>query len=91
MFTNACRHFPTCALHWLAKHAVRQPAKQTKAGCNAAIMNSQYSLYVNYLDVTSRDWYEKKLEYGDGADMLPDLYFMQDGWQNDPESNVGRR
>ena len=30
--------------------------------------------------------------YGDGADMLPDLYFMQDGWQNDPESsNVRRR
>ena len=34
-----------------------QPAKPTKAGCNAAIMNCQYSLYVNSLDVSARDWY----------------------------------
>ena len=54
-------------------------------------MNSQYSLYVNSLDVSARDWHEKKLEYGDSADMLPDLYCMQDGWQNDPECNVRRR
>ena len=54
-------------------------------------MNSQYSLYVNSLDVSARDWHEKKIEYGVGADMLPDPYFMQDGWQNDPESNVRRR
>ena len=32
-----------------------------------------------------------KLGYGDGADKLPDPYFMQDSWQNDPESNVRRR
>ena len=67
-----------------------QPAKPTKAGCNAAIMNSQYSLYVNSLDVSVRNWYEKILEFGVGADMLPDPYFMQDGWQNYLGSNVLR-
>ena len=30
-----------------------------------------------------RDHYERKLEYDDGASTLLDLYFMQDGWQND--------
>ena len=47
-------------------------------------MNNQWSLYVNVLDVSARDRYEKKLEYGDGAGKLPDPYFMQVGWQNDP-------
>ena len=55
------------------------------------MMNCQYSLYVNSLDVSAIDRYEKKLEYGDGTDMLPDPYFMQDGWQDDHESNVRRR
>ena len=54
-------------------------------------MNCQYSLYVNSLDVSVRDRCEKKLGYGDGADMLPDPYFMQDSCQNDPELNVHRQ
>ena len=56
-------------------------------------MNSQESLYVNSLDVSGRDRYENKLEYGDSTDLLPDPYFMQDGWQNDSgsNSNVPRR
>ena len=45
-------------------------------------MNSQWSLYVNALDVSDRT--EKKLEYGDGAGKLPDPYLMHVGWQNDP-------
>ena len=46
-------------------------------------MNSQWSLYVNALDVSTRDRYEKKLEYGDGAGKLPDPYLMQVGWQSE--------
>ncbi|KAK2191282.1 hypothetical protein NP493_56g06003 [Ridgeia piscesae] len=37
-----------------------------------------------YEDVSARDRYEKKLEYGDGAGKLLDPYLMQIGWQNDP-------
>ena len=39
---------------------------------------------MNALDVSARDRYEKKLEYGDGAGKLLDPYLMQIGWQNDP-------
>jgi len=48
------------------------------------LMLGQWSLYANYLDVSARDRYERKLEYGDSADKLPDPYFTQDGWQNYP-------
>ena len=54
-------------------------------------MNSQYSLYVNFFRCQRE---RLKLEYGDSADMLPDLYFMQDGWQMTPSlvtTSNGRR
>ena len=35
-------------------------------------MNSQWSLYVNSLEVSAIDRYERKLEYDDGASKLPD-------------------
>ena len=47
-------------------------------------MNSQWSLYANSLEISARDRYERKLKYDDGARILPDLYFMHDGRQNDP-------
>ena len=40
-------------------------------------MNSQWS-YAHFLEVNVRD------QYDDGASKLPDPYFMQDGWQNNP-------
>ena len=67
------------------------PASQhqrTKAGCNShAVMNSQWSLYANSLEVSARDRYERKSEYDDGDIKLEDQYFIQDDWKNDPVSD----
>ena len=38
-----------------------------------------WSLYAVFLEVNARDWYERKLEYDDGASKLSDPYFMQHG------------
>ena len=47
------------------------------------------SLYANSLDVSARDRYERMLECDNGASKLPDPYFMQYGYQNDPSQCPG--
>ena len=43
-------------------------------------MNDYWAKYANVLDPNAREWYNKKLEHGDGFSKLPDLYFFQNVW-----------
>ena len=56
-------------------------------------MNDYWAKYTNILDPSARECYIKKLEHGDGFSKLPDLYFVQNGWEKDQafdQLNVGR-
>ena len=54
-------------------------------------MNDYWTKYANVLDPSAKEYDNKKLEHSDGFSKLPDLYFFQNGWQNDPASDPIKR
>ena len=47
-------------------------------------MNEYWSAYANSLDFSARERYKNKLQYTDGDSSLPDPYFIENGWRNEP-------